>query len=316
MAVRSRATFQHEALLYAGDDEFVAGTVPFVNEGLEADEPVLVVVGPAKIDLLRAELDGGTELVHFVDMNDIGTNPACIIPAWQHFVAEQCSPHRSVRGIGEPVSPERSPAELAECHRHEALLNLAFAGAPAWRLLCPYDTGALDPAVIDEARHNHPWIVEDGVAHESAAYRGLEDAAAPFDAPLPEPAVPPDALPFADGSLRDVRSFVVTHAARAGLSPRRTHDLVLAVNEIATNSVRHGGGRGTLRAWRDGDTLVCDVSDAGRIDDPLAGRERPETGREGGRGLWLANQLCDLVQVRTFATGTVVRLHVRVASGS
>ena len=105
-------------------------------------------------------------------------------------------------------------------------------------------------------------------------------------------------------------------AAAAGLDAARTADLVLAVDEVATNSLRHGGGRGTLRIWQDADALVCEVRDAGRIEDPLAGRVRPPLDRDGGRGLWLVNQLCDLVQLRTLPTGAVVRLHVCRAAGS
>jgi anti-sigma regulatory factor (Ser/Thr protein kinase) len=87
---------------------------------------------------------------------------------------------------------------------------------------------------------------------------------------------------------------------------------VLAVHELATNSLRHGGGRGTLRVWREPGALICEVSDRGRIDQPLVGRERPLGGQIGGRGLWLVNQVCDLVQIRCFPTGNAVRLHVRL----
>jgi hypothetical protein len=31
---------------------------------------------------------------------------------------------------------------------------------------------------------------------------------------------------------------------------------------------------------------------------------------EGGRGVWLANQLCDLVQIRSAPRSTQVRLHI------
>ena len=97
----------------------------------------------------------------------------------------------------------------------------------------------------------------------------------------------------------------------AGLDRGRTADLVAAVNEVATNSVCHGGGRGTLRLWPEARTLVCEVSDAGHISEPLVGRQRPDGDTADGRGLWLANQLCDLVQVRSFRSGTVVRLLMR-----
>jgi anti-sigma regulatory factor (Ser/Thr protein kinase) len=87
-------------------------------------------------------------------------------------------------------------------------------------------------------------------------------------------------------------------------------DLVLAANEIATNSVRHGGGRGAVRMWRHGESVACEVRDSGQIAHPLAGRERPKGGQTSGFGLWLANQLCDLVQIRSVESGSVIRLLV------
>ena len=89
----------------------------------------------------------------------------------------------------------------------------------------------------------------------------------------------------------------------------------MAVNEVATNSLTHGGGGGTVSVWREDDaTVVCELRDGGQISDPLAGRRRPAEDAVGGRGLWIANQVCELVQVRTFATGTAVRLHMHVAA--
>ena len=87
--------------------------------------------------------------------------------------------------------------------------------------------------------------------------------------------------------------------------------MVSAVNEVASNSLRHAGGRGVLRMWHADDTVVCEVSDDGHIDDPLVGRVRPEVDDRGGRGLWMVNQLCELVQVRSSPTGTTVRMHFR-----
>ena len=58
--------------------------------------------------------------------------------------------------------------------------------------------------------------------------------------------------------------------------------------------------------------MLCEISDRGRFDEPLAGRVRPAPDQPDGRGLWLVNQLCDLVQIRSSPAGNVVRLHMAV----
>jgi anti-sigma regulatory factor (Ser/Thr protein kinase) len=307
-------SFRHEALFYAGRDDFVRRTAAFLRDAVEAEEPTLVVVDATKIDLLREELDGAAHGIQFADMAAVGANPARIIPAWREFVTRHAPIGRRLRGIGEPIWPERTAAELVECERHESLLNLAFTGSPSWWLVCPYDTEALDPAVVEEARRTHPFVLEDGVARPSDDYYGLNRIAAPFDEPLPEPPAAAQELPFGDGPLDALRWYVARRGVEAGFGGSRLADLVLAVHELATNSLRHGGGRGTLRVWREPDALVCEVADSGRIDDPLVGRERPLGAQRDGRGLWLVNQLCDLAQIRSFPTGSVVRAHMRLGS--
>lgn len=307
----STTEFAHEALLYAGDDGFLDGTVPFVLDGVAVGEPILLVLSAAKIERIKGELNGDGDQILFADMDEVGANPARIIPAWRRFLDERTAAGRPVRGVGEPISAERRPDELVECQRHESLLNLAFADAPAFRLLCPYDVDALDEEVIAEALRSHPYVVEDGVRRPSPTYRGLSAIAGPFDDPLPAPPASVQELGVDAESLATVRRLVASRAADAGLGAARTKDLVLAVNEIATNSVRHGGGTGTLRVWVGTRWLVCEIEDRGRIDDPLVGREEPTPDRPDGRGLWIANHVCELVQVRTFGARTLVRLHMR-----
>jgi anti-sigma regulatory factor (Ser/Thr protein kinase) len=164
--------------------------------------------------------------------------------------------------------------------------------------------------VIAEAKRSHPYVLN-GSSYASELYSGIEAIAAPFAPPLePAPADAPE-LRFDLATLADARAFVRDRASAAGLSPEQAHDVVLAVSELTANSVRHGGGEGSIRAWLDGDTLVCEVTDRGHIADPLAGRvQRPPT-EDGGQGLWLVTQLCDLVQIRPFPDGNVIRLHQR-----
>ena len=306
----SRTFFAHEALLYADEDGFLDGTMPFVEEGLAAGEPVLLVLSAQRLERIRGRLNGNGDRVHCADMAEVGANPARIIPAWRRFVEEHGAAGRPVRGIGEPIWAGRHPDELVECQRHESLLNLAFADAPAFRLLCPYDTASLDDAVVEEAWRSHPHVVVDGVRRPSPDYRGLPAIERPFDDPLPAPPASVRELEFDRGSLGALRQLILARAAAAGMKPARSADLVLAVNEVATNSIRHGGGFGTLRVWAGTRWLVCEIEDRGRIDDPLAGRREPKPGQENGRGLWIANHICDLVQVRTFTRGSIVRLHM------
>jgi anti-sigma regulatory factor (Ser/Thr protein kinase) len=304
--------FSHEMMFYAGREEFAERCAAFIRQGLAAGEPVLVMATADKIDLLRAELGAEADRVSFADMAEAGRNPARIISVWSDYAADHLATGRPLRGIGEPIWAGRSADELVECEHHESLLNLAFGDADGFRLLCPYDTSALPPRVIEEARRNHPLVLEGGALHHSGAYR--EPAAtAPAGKSLPPPRAPSLELVFGKRTLQTVRRFVAEHAAAARLEGGRADDLVVAVNEAATNSVRYGGGQGLVRLWRDDDALVCEVRDRGRIDEPLVGRFRPPRGADGGRGLWMANQLCDLVQLRSRRNGTVVRLHMRLS---
>jgi anti-sigma regulatory factor (Ser/Thr protein kinase) len=306
----SHAGFAHEALLYAGDDGFVEGTAPFVREGIEAGEGILVAVPRRRAGLLREELGGDADRVLFADMEQLGRNPGRIIPAWRDFVDEHTGQGRPIRGIGEPVWPERTSDELIECQRHELLLNLAFGDEPPWSLLCPYDTDTLGDDVIEEAFRSHPVLWQDGRRLESETYGDPRDIFAAPDDDLPPRPTHAEGMAFGLEDVAAVRALVARHAAGAGLAAERAADLVLAASEAATNSVLHGGGRGDFAVWREGAAVVGEVRDAGRISDPLAGRRRPSLDALDGRGLWVVHQLCDLVEVRSLAAGTVVRFRI------
>lgn len=303
--------FRHDALFYAGPDDFVRQVSGFIRDGIEAGEPTLVVVSAEKIEALKEALGDDAPRVQFADMGAVGDNPARIIPAWQSFLEEHAVEGQRVRGVGEPISAARNAAELVECQRHESLLNLAFADSGPWWLICPYDTVTLDPIVIDEARRSHPGVIESGLTSLSDDYRGLNAISDPFDDPLTEPGFPVAELPFDATKLAEIRAIVRRHARDAGLSDDRISDLVLAVSEIATNSVRHATGTGLVRIWTEPHTIVCEVRDQGQITQPLVGRQRPAPDAGGGYGVWLVNQLCELVQLRTGPAGNIVRMHMR-----
>jgi anti-sigma regulatory factor (Ser/Thr protein kinase) len=309
--------FRHEALFYSDWTEFIAGTVPFIRNGLAAGEPVLVVESPEKIELLRTALDSEAHGVMFADMAQVGANPARIIPAWRDFVQEHGGGGKRLRGIGEPIWNGRTSDELVECQRHESLLNVAFGHSQPWWLLCPYDTSQLDDTVLDEARRSHEYLMDArSISTVSDVFRGLAACGEPFATPLPEPSTGVRKLAFDSETLLKQRATVARFATSAGCSASRATEMVTAVNEVATNCVVHGGGSGTLRMWREKDTLIADVRDqAGGYNLPLGDRQRPTDKPSDPRGLWLANQLCDLVQIRSMSDGTAVRLHMKVDPG-
>jgi len=302
--------YRHEARFYAGREAFVEATLPFLREAIDEGDPTLVVVSAGKIADLCDALGADSDRIFFADMADVGINPARIIPAWDQFIGDHAGKGRRLRGIGEPIWAERTPDQLVECARHEALLNAAF-GDPAFWLLCPYDSLALPDEVLAEARRNHPLVDDGGGTRPSDRYPGVQALVDRFDEPLGEPAAHAHTLEFSERSLSGVRRVLSGWASEAGLNAERVADLVVAANEVATNSLRHGGGSGTLSVWPQNGSLLCEVRDRGRITNPMADRTRPDRSSGGGRGLWLANQLCELVQIRSDAAG--MRLHVQLA---
>lgn len=178
------AGFRHEAYLYAGQEQSLRGTVPFIRDAFAADEPVRVVATREKIDRLRVELGGRCRPGVLPGHAGGGPQPRLSHPGLARLGLRPDGVR--VRGVGEPIWAGRTPAEIVECQLHEHLFNLAFADGPGWWLLCLYDTAALDAEVIREARRSHPFVFEGGVHRESAEYQtGIELVL--FRTPLPEP---------------------------------------------------------------------------------------------------------------------------------
>jgi anti-sigma regulatory factor (Ser/Thr protein kinase) len=305
------AGFRHEAFLYAGEDEFLEGTLPFVHAAIGEGDPVLAVLDPEKIGALRRSTPRDSPLVEFADMRIVGANPARIIPAWQDFIDRFAGKGRRLRGIGEPAWSQRGAIELDECYRHEAVLNVAFPEQDFW-LLCPYDVGQLPDGVVEGALRNHPFVRTGAAPSKSEAYAAETVVERTFGGQLEDPPPGSALLRFGAEAMPALRQLVRMSARQAGLRDSRNCDLVVAVNEIATNSIVRGCGGGTLAIWCTADTIICEVRGRGMISDPMVGRRRPTAHGENGRGLWLVNQLCDLVQIRSAEDGNVVRTHMRL----
>ncbi|MBF6222037.1 sensor histidine kinase [Nocardia abscessus] len=298
--------FVHPALFYRDTEEYLAGTLGFIREGLANGEPVAVAVPGPNLALLRAELGSDAASVHLMDMTVEGRNPGRIIPGVLRAFADE---HRSgrVRIIGEPIWAGRSALEYPACVQHEALINAAFTGREV-SILCPYDTERLPSAVLADAHATHPVLI-DAAGRRTSDHYDPDHIAEFYNRPLPAPPATAATVVFDAMSLAHVRHVATDHARHAGIPEHRLIDVELVIAETTTNSVVHGGGHGTLTMWTDENELRCQISDSGHITNPLAGRLPAQTYRPGGRGLLLVNHLADLVRIHTTQHGTTIQLH-------
>ncbi|GGS55858.1 MULTISPECIES: sensor histidine kinase [Actinokineospora] len=296
--------FAHHALVYSDTAELVTESVSYLRAGLADGETVFAIVPPATADPLREALGEDGTAVRIIDMAAVGANPARIVPVLRE-IADAADGGR-VRGLGQSWWPTRSPAATSEVMLHEALLDIAFADSAGFRLMCPYPVDG--PPWLETC---HRSVIEAGAERPSRSY-DPDLATVTFSAAMDDnPDTVADVAHFCLDDLPELRDLVTIRASAAGLDRDRALDLTLAVNEIVTNSICHGGERGTLRVWTEPDAIVCEVSDSGHLDSALIGRVAPLPSVRGGRGVWLANQLCDLVRIRSCPKrGTVVRLYM------
>ncbi len=265
---------------------------------------MVAVIGEHR-EWLEKSLDGQAGEVAFVDMGELGRNPARIIPAWQDFLDAHAG--RPVRGIGEPIWPGRRPEELLECQLHEALLNVAVDPEVPFWLICPYDAEQLASDVVEEAHRSHPVIVEADSYSGSARYGGRAHIDSMFSADLSEPVGVPITTTFTADNATRLVAYLRLELYVAGLPAVKASQLAEATHRLALSSLHRGASEGTIRIWNAPDALVCEVSDETVVDDLLHGRRLPLG--DDHDGLWQANQLCDLVQMRSTPSGTTVRVH-------
>ena len=307
--------YAHDALLYDDPARLTEVAARFLREGMDAGEAAVVAAGTRTAGLLRAAL-GDDPRLHVVDRSEVyrGRTPAAIT-AFRRLADRHTAEGVSrVRVIGE-TDFGTTEQEQHEWQRYEAVINAALADRPLWGL-CVFDTRALPEPVLESVRRSHPVLV---TADGRDANPGFVDPVT-FLRELPAPAEPLEGTP-PRLAVHDVTDFIgLRHAVAAELAsvagPRdAVEDLLLAVDEMTSNAVRHGRPPVDLELWTGADRVVCRITDRGAgPQDPFAGYG-PAHGDDlsrGGMGVWLARQLCDHVHVARTAEGTSVRLVTRL----
>lgn len=303
----------HAILRYRNQREHVAACARHVQAGVTAGAAVLVAATQEHLECLRRELPLDGSDVLMCDLSSRGADPGRVLSQIRMFARDNAGrPVRCVQDVGWHGRPREY---LEEAIRYESLLGQALAGFPA-DVLCGYDA-QVDADLLAAAEQAHPVAVDSTrrsasnsfAANATAHSLGRKLIGHTLSGP-PEDAA---ALRFRDDQAQ-VRRFTAARARDAGLPADRVMDLVIAVGELAGNTLLHTNEAGTLAVWTTQDEIVCQVSDSGEIADPLAGTLRPDPDETGSRrGLWLVHQVSDLVQVRTGSSGTAIRVHMRLS---
>jgi anti-sigma regulatory factor (Ser/Thr protein kinase) len=257
---------------------------------------VLAITSPHRAHLLRAALGGDAAGVEFADNADWFRVPGWVFAEYHRFLRQRPGDGGRLWLLSEPAWGGWDADQAAEWQRCESLINVAFGWAPA-AVICAYDSRALPAPIIADATASHPALVAGERAIGSARYVQPAEYTAAHRLDVPPAPETADALMFDLGDLATVRSVATSWATRETLPPDRVRDLLIAVHEIASNAIEHGGGAGLIRFWASERELICEVSSAAPLRQPYPGYLPPDTGQERGRGLWMARQICSRVDI-------------------
>lgn len=328
------AGFAHTAVCYRTTAELVDVVLPFVEEGLARTEPVWVNLSAERLAALKSALgrsgsrprppraspsgpEGG---VHWTDTHQWHPHPARRLRAIGDLVRVQERHHpRRLRFVGECALPEGPPALVEEWERFDAVLNDALAGAPL-TMVCTYDAKVLPAEVLERVQASHPTL---GVTTPitNSQYVPPDQFCARAREPF---ALRPEGARYAGPKATPAEARSLVRAAarpEAGdgtpVEQAAAEDLAICATELVTNSWRAGAGRIEVWCWGQGGEAVAQVADDGPgWADPLAGYRRPQADDESGRGLWVARQLADVLQIRTDASGTVIQVRMLARAAS
>lgn len=299
---------RHAAGFYSSTEDLVSQAAPIVAAALERGEPVAVAI---RRDTRRALVDAvgcSAGLIGFGLRDSV------------HRGSGQTTAVHRARELRALVGDAGSVTVLSEHSDRldgldggfwtelDAAMNIACADLPV-SLTCFYPEVPLHLEVVRGARRNHPHLLVGGELRHNAAHRPPHEVLAERPVPAPLLLGPPDVrLRFTAWRLQEVRATVEKSLTSAGFGHDRAADVVLAVNEVATNAVEHGSLEAELYVWTGADGVVCEVHDGGTLGDPLPGLRPPHPGEPRGRGVWIARQLCDLFHVWRDSAGTHVRV--------
>jgi anti-sigma regulatory factor (Ser/Thr protein kinase) len=301
---------RHGVAFYDTEVDLLAQLVPVVEAALAAGRPIALALRPTTEAALR-----GRPTWDLADAVALTRPDGPDGPSGQTLAARWARELRTLTAAGRQdvcVVIEHWDAfdgsDGGFWTELDAAANVALSDLPV-AMTCFYPAYPLHEAVLSGARRNHRTVLRSGRIADNAEYLSPQEVLRASPAPAPMVLGPPDERrTFGAWALNEVRASVATMLLAAGFGRDRADDVVLAVNEIATNAVEHGPGDAEVYLWLDADGFVAEVHDRGVLGNPLLGLMAPHPAEPRGRGVWIARQLCDSLHVWANAEGTHVRL--------
>lgn len=305
----------HAMAVYESDDDLARRVLPYVRDGVERDETVVVLASDRAADVLRSGLGDSAPAVRWdvaeADYRHLGRT-------FEMLRSLLASAERPVRLVAEG-DVEADGSRIEAYLRFEAATNDVYAeyGMP-W--LCLYDRARYPVELIERVERVHPHVVmPDATVGHSGAYVGPDAYLGEHPGPLspaPATAALDDRITWL-GALAELRRRIARLARQRGMALPGRRDVQLAVTEIVTNALQHGSAPCRVRAWRARGSLVVRVDDQGTGGvlptegfRPPAPEPGESTTRGGcGAGLWITRQLADVVHVEVRPDGATVEMH-------
>ena len=167
---QAAAGLVHDALIYASEEEFRRVATLYVEDALDAREPVLVVASTDRIALLEGAFGRRAAQIVFADASSWYGDPAETAASYRRYIERRLADGaQRVCILGELVWPADSPDAVRAWQRYESEINAAFDGQPLW-VMCAYDRRALPEHVLTGARRTHPVVWENGLPQDSEQY--------------------------------------------------------------------------------------------------------------------------------------------------
>jgi anti-sigma regulatory factor (Ser/Thr protein kinase) len=303
----TRSPGHHNLYQYDDDTALVDHVLPFLTEGVNQREAVVLVVDPRKRALLEVALGPLASRLDYVDRDSYYTRPEDALAGYDAQVRRYVRDGAEhVRVFGElPLC--RTQEESDTWIRYEALLNVAFAHHPV-TIVCGLDAREQPDSVLDGSWRTHPQTMNRRWADNDHYHR--PDDVVRACTPPAEPVGRLRSVP-ADMDAAPLRRLLWDEMAAAEVPDGDARGMLAAVGEVLANAHRYGGGARAVRVGRAGDRFVCEISDHGPgLDDPVAGYIPPTSPYAHGAGLWVARQMTRRVDMMSTERGLTTRLWV------